>query len=29
MDGTVGNEREALLAMAAKKASPLLRADTI
>ena len=29
MDGTVENEREALLAMAAKKASPLLRADTI
>ena len=29
MDGTVENEREALLAVAAKKASPLLRADTI
>ena len=29
MDGAVENEREALLAMAAKKASPLLRADTI
>lgn len=29
MDGAVENEREALLAMAAKKASPLLRTDTI
>ena len=29
MDGTVENEREALLAVAAKKAPPLLRADTI
>ncbi len=29
MDGAVENEREALLAMAAKKPSPLLRTDTI
>ena len=29
MDGTVENEREALLAMAAKKTSPLLRTDIL
>ena len=29
MDGAVENEREALLAMAAKNASPFLRTDTI